>query len=72
MMHIDKYKIYSYSKPYKNGKQSKTEEITQMLTSDESINGKDFVQLLSDLDDTWHKWEGKECCVEVTFKEIGK
>ena len=34
MIHIDKYKIFSYSKPYKNGKQSKNEEITKMLTSE--------------------------------------
>ena len=69
MIHIDKYKIISYSKPYKNGKQSKNEEITKMLTSEECISGQDFVNLLNNLDFTWHKWEGKEITVEVTFKD---
>ena len=45
MIHIDKYKIFSYSKPYKNGKQSKNEEITKMLTSEECITGQDFINL---------------------------
>ena len=39
-----------------------------MLTSDECISGKQFLQLLSDLDDAWHTHEGKNLQIEVTFK----
>tara|TARA_Y100001963_G_scaffold139330_1_gene205046 strand:+ start:657 stop:869 length:213 start_codon:yes stop_codon:yes gene_type:complete len=68
-MHIDKYKIYSYGKTWKDGKQSKKEEITHMLTSDECIDGKSLLRLIDDLDDAWHRHEGKEVEVEITFKE---
>ena len=68
MVHIDKYKIYSYSKSWNNGKQAKKETVQQSLTSDECISGKQFLQLLSDLDDAWHTHEGKNLEIEVTFK----
>ena len=41
-----------------------------MLTSDECISGKQFLQLLSDLDDAWHTHEGKSLEIEVTFKGV--
>ena len=69
MIHIDKYKIFSYSKPYKNGKQSGMQKLVKTVTSDECISGQDFVNLLNNLDYTWHKWEGKEITVEVTFND---
>ena len=69
MIHIDKYKIFSYSKPYKNGKQIGMQKLVKTVTSDECISGQDFVNLLNNLDYTWHKWEGKEITVEVTFKD---
>jgi len=68
MVHIDKYKIYSYGKSWNNGKQAKKETVQQSLTSDECISGKQFLQLLSDLDDAWHTHEGKNLQIEVTFK----
>ena len=68
MVHIDKYKIYSYGKSWNNGKQAKKETVQQSLTSDECISGKQFLQLLSDLDDAWHTHEGKNLEIEVTFK----
>ena len=70
MVHIDKYKIYSYGKSWNNGKQAKKETVQQSLTSDECISGKQFLQLLSDLDDAWHNNEGKDCEIEVTFKNV--
>ena len=45
-MHIDKYKIYSYGKSWNKGKESKTAEIQKMLTSEECIDGKQFLILL--------------------------
>jgi len=39
-----------------------------MLTSDECIQGKDFISLLDNLEDVWHKHEGKTCKIEVTFE----
>ena len=68
MVHIDKYKIYSYGKSWNKGKEAKTETIQKMLTSDECISGKQFLQLLYDLDDAWHTHEGKNLEIEVTFK----
>ena len=41
-----------------------------MLTSKECITGKQFLQLLSDLDDAWHQHEGKDIEIEVTFKGV--
>ena len=70
MVHIDKYKIYSYGKSWNKGKQAKTQTVQQSLTSDECISGKQFLQLLSDLDDAWHQHEGKNVEIEVTFKEV--
>ena len=70
MVHIDKYKIYSYGKSWNNGKQAKKETVQQSLTSDECISGKQFLQLLSDLDDAWHTHEGKNLEIEVTFKGV--
>ena len=68
MVHIDKYKIYSYGKSWNKNNIPKTETIQQMLTSEECISGKQFLQLLSDLDDAWHTHEGKNLEIEVTFK----
>jgi hypothetical protein len=68
LMHIDKYKIFSMDYTWKNQKKSKTTTVTQYLTSDECIQGKDFVSLLDSLDDVWHKHEGKTCKIEVTFE----
>ena len=51
MIHIDSYKIFSYGKTWKKGKEAKEETIQKMLTSKECISGKQFLQLLSDLDD---------------------
>ena len=70
MVHIDKYKIYSYGKSWNNGKQAKKDTVQQSLTSDECISGKQFLQLLSDLDDAWHTHEGKNLEIEVTFKGV--
>jgi len=68
-MHIDSYKIYSYGTTWKNGKESKTETIKQMLTSDESITGRQLIELLSEVEHIWHGDYGdKDCHVEVTFK----
>ena len=61
MIHVDKYKIYSYGKTWKNGKKAKESTIQQMLTSEECISGKQLLQLLSDLDDAWHYHEGRDC-----------
>jgi hypothetical protein len=33
------------------------------------MEGKKFLQLLSDLDDAWHGHEGKDCVVHVSFEE---
>ena len=68
LMHIDKYKIFSMDYTWKNGKKSKDTTVQQMLTSDECIQGKDFISLLDSLEDAWHKHEGKTCRIEVTFE----
>ena len=68
LMHIDSYKIWSYNKEWKNGKQAKTSTIRRMLTSEDGIQGKEFLQLLSDLNDAWHEYETKNIKVEVTFE----
>ena len=68
-MHIDKYKIFSMDYTWKNGKQSKNTSVQQMMTSDECIMGRTFIQLLSDLDQAWHQHGCcKTCKVEVTFE----
>lgn len=50
MIHIDKYNITSYGKEFKNGKESKQDTILKTLSSKDCISGKQFLQLLSDLD----------------------
>ena len=70
MIHIDSYKIFSYGKTWKKGKEAKEETIQKMLTTKECISGKQFLQLLSDLDDAWHQHEGKNIEIEVTFKGV--
>ena len=70
MIHVDKYKIYSYGKTWKNGKKAKESTIQQMLTSEECISGKQLLQLLSDLDDAWHTGESKILEIDVTFKGV--
>ena len=45
------------------------QKLVKTVTSEECISGQDFVNLLNNLDYTWHKWEGKEITVEVTFKD---
>ena len=70
MIHIDSYKIFSYGKTWKKGKEAKEETIQKMLTTKECISGKQFLQLLSDLDDAWHHHEGKDIEIEVTFKGV--
>ncbi len=68
-MHIDKYKIYSKDYTWKNGKQSKNTLVQQVMTSEECIMGRTFIQLLSDLDQAWHQHGcAKTCKVEVTFE----
>ena len=54
-MYIDNYKIFSMDYTWKNGKQSKNTTVKQMLTSDESIQDKDFVSLINSLADAWHE-----------------
>ena len=68
LMYIDKYKIFSMDYTWKNQKKSKTLSVTQYMTSDECIQSKDFVSLIDNLDDVWHKHEGKTCKIEVTFE----
>ena len=67
-MYIDKYKIYSMDYTWKNGKKSKTLSVTHYMTSDEFIKSKDFASLIENIDDAWHKHEGKTCKIEVTFE----
>jgi hypothetical protein len=55
LMYIDKYKIFSMDYTWKNQKKSKTLSVTQYLTSDECIQSKDFISLIDNLDDVWHK-----------------
>ena len=70
MIHIDSYKIFSYGKTWKKGKEAKEETIQKILTSKECISGKQFLQLLSDLDDAWHTGESKILEIDVTFKGV--
>tara|TARA_X000001382_G_scaffold130919_1_gene127859 strand:- start:1399 stop:1620 length:222 start_codon:yes stop_codon:yes gene_type:complete len=70
MIHIDTYKIFSLGKTWKKGKEAKEETIQKMLTSKECISGKQFLQLLSDVDDAWHQHEGKNIEIEVTFRGV--
>tara|TARA_B110000444_G_C18769327_1_gene561673 strand:+ start:441 stop:680 length:240 start_codon:yes stop_codon:yes gene_type:complete len=74
-MYIDRYEIVSYSRKWNNGKQNKKAEITNYCDNTYSsysyhgIEGKKFLQLLSDLDDAWHGHEGKDCIVTVSFED---
>ncbi len=67
-MHIDEYKIWSYDYDYKNGKKSKTTVIKKHLISEECIDSKSLINLLSDLDVAWHNVYDKKIKVEVTFE----
>ena len=68
-MHIDSYKIISYDTTWKNGKESKNTEVKQMLTSKKCIQGREFMRLLEELDNTWHgDYCGFDCEIQVTFK----
>ena len=58
-MHIDKYKILSMDYTWRNGKKSKHTTVKQTLTSDECIQDKDFISLISSLDDAWHNMKVK-------------
>ena len=54
-MYIDRYEIVSYSRKWNNGKQNKKAEITNYCDNTyHGMEGKKFLQLLSDLDDAWH------------------
>jgi hypothetical protein len=69
-MYIDKYEIYSYGRKWKNGKQNKQSEVLNYCeNSYHGTDGKTFLQLISDLDDAWHKHEGKDCKIIVEFKD---
>jgi hypothetical protein len=67
-MHIDEYKIWSYDYDYKNGKKSKTTVIKKHLISEECIDSKSLINLLSDLDVAWHNVYDKKIKVEITFE----
>ena len=68
-MYIDKYEIVSWSRKWNNGKQNKKAEITNYCDNTyHGMEGKKFLQLLSDLDDAWHEHEGKDCVVHVSFE----
>ena len=70
-MHIDKYNIWNYIRPWKNAKLSKTEEITHHLVSEDCIQSKDVIRLLEELYDTWNgDYAQKEIFIEVTFKDV--
>jgi hypothetical protein len=70
LMHIDSYKIWSYDYDYKNGKKSKTTSIKQHLISEECIDSRGLINLLSDLNNAWHNHYhySKNIKVEVTFE----
>jgi len=68
LMHIDEYKIWSYDYDYKNGKKSKTTVIKKHLISEECIDSKSLINLLSDLDVAWHNVYDKKIKIEVTFE----
>jgi hypothetical protein len=68
LMHIDEYKIWSYDYDYKNGKKSKTTVIKKHLISEECIDSKSLINLLSDLDVAWHNVYDKKIKVEITFE----
>ena len=70
IVHGKEYMFIPYGKTWKKGKEAKEETIQKMLTTKECISGKQFLQLLSDLDDAWHQHEGKDIEIEVTFKGV--
>tara|TARA_A100001201_G_scaffold16663_2_gene19635 strand:- start:3234 stop:3452 length:219 start_codon:yes stop_codon:yes gene_type:complete len=69
MIHIDKYKVKSLGREWKNGKYTNKEKVTHTLTSEECITGKQFLSLIQELDDAWHSHDAKDICIEVTFKD---
>lgn len=69
MIHIDKYEIKSLGKEWKNGKFTNKESLTHTLTSKECISGKQFLNLIDELNDAWHRHDGKDIHVQVTFKD---
>ena len=69
-MYIDRYEIVSYSRKWNNAKQNKKAEVTNYCDNTyHGMEGKKFLQLLSDLDDAWHGHEGKDCIVTVSFED---
>lgn len=68
-MYIDKYEIKSFSNEWKNGKQTKKEVLNHNLKSDESIKGKQLIQLIDDLNEAWHRYDAKDVHIQITFKD---
>ena len=69
-MYIDRYEIVSYSRKWNNGKQNKKAEITNYCDNTyNGIDGKTFLQLLSDLNVAWHENEHRDCVINVRFEE---
>ena len=69
MIHIDKYEVKSLGKEWKNGKWTKEEKITHILTSKECISGKQLLNLIDELNDAWHRHDGKDIEIVVTFRD---
>jgi len=69
-MYIDRYKIVSWNRKWNNGKQNKKAEITNHCdNTHHGIDGKTFLQLLSDLNVAWHENEHRDCVIHVSFEE---
>jgi len=69
-MYIDRYKIVSWNRKWNNGKQNKKAEITNHCdNTHHGIDGKTFLQLLSDLNVAWHENEHRDCVINVSFEE---
>ena len=69
-MYIDRYKIVSWNRKWNNGKQNKKAEITNYCDNTyHGIDGKTFLQLLSDLNVAWHENEHRDCVIHVSFEE---
>ena len=69
-MYIDRYEIVSYSRKWNNGKQNKKAEITNYCDNTyHGIDGKTFLQLLSDLNVAWHENEHRDCVIHVSFED---
>lgn len=69
MIHIDKYEIKSLGREWKNGKFTNKESLTHTLTSKECISGKQFLNLIDELNDAWHRHDAKDIHIVVTFKD---